>query len=658
MELGSVIGTTLRGVAAFSVFLLCSCETPEKQALRALEAAGIQPSGAALVEAVTAGDPATAALLVQARVHIGQRDSTGRTPLRIAVDTGDTETARLLIENGADPNSRAQDGHCILGIAAAEGRHDLLQPLIAAGARAESRTPDGERILVWALRGQAREFANLLVRTGADPNLTDAGGGHGPLHLALRNGWHSELPNWVAAGADPDLPDGDGLTPLVFAASNKDLALLSVLLDSGADPNLTGATGESACHAALRGKWRDGLARLAYSGADWNLPDADGQAPLDMALRDGDRETVTFLLAQGTIPAAGDWNRWLRHCLVRLDIHTARLLLRHGVPAGSGAPLVEAAAAAGSGTFIKLFLDYGLAPGRSLEIACHLGDSMNARLLLACGVSARHGPAPFTGSPLAAALRLGDDGLAALLLDLGADPNVRLPEGQLPLHLAVVKGSHRTVMRLIAGGADVNAPLRHPVDPSFIAQVRPGVMRWALKNDENITPLMISADAGDLETSHALLRAGANQSVWTRKSKIWPINFASRRNDIKMMRVLLGQDPENEERHIVISLSEQRARMYDAAGNEIFTTRVSTGKKGFATPKGEFVITNKYRDWTSTLYDAKMPHFQRLSCSDFGFHAGVVPGYPASHGCIRMPPADAARLFRMTRTGDRVRIVP
>jgi len=204
----------------------------------------------------------------------------------------------------------------------------------------------------------------------------------------------------------------------------------------------------------------------------------------------------------------------------------------------------------------------------------------------------------------------------------------------------------------------VNAPLRHPVDPAFSAQVRPGVMRWALKNDENITPLMISADAGDLETTHALLRAGANQSVWTRKSKIWPINFASRRNDIKMMRLLLGQDPENEERHIVISLSEQRARMYDAAGNEIFNTRVSTGKKGFATPKGEFVITNKYRDWTSTIYDAKMPHFQRLSCSDFGFHAGAVPGYPASHGCIRMPPADAARLFGMTRTGDRVRIVP
>jgi ankyrin repeat protein len=658
VEFGRVIGYLIRGASAASLIFLCSCETPEKQALKALEAAGIEPNGASLVEAVTARDSATAALLIQARVHIGQRDATGRTPLRIAVDVGDVATARLLLENGANPNALAEDGHSILGLAAVTGLHDLLEPLIAAGAPAKCLTPEGERLLVWALREQARDLAELLVRSGAAPNLPIPATGHAPLHLALRNGWHSDLPVWIAAGADPNLPDGDGRTPLALAARNQDLEQLSALLDCGADPNLTGSSGESACHAALQGKWRDGLARLARSGADWDLPDADGQKPLETALRDGDRETVAFLLAEGTTPAPDDWNRWLRHCLLRRDLHTARILLRHGTPAGSGAPLVEAAAAAGSGTFIKLFLDHGLAPGRALEITCHRGDSMNARLLLACGVSARHGPAPFTGSPLAEAIRHGNDGLAALLLDAGADPNVRLPEGQLPLHLAVVKGCHRTVMRLIAGGADVNAPLRHPVDPAFIAHVRPGVMRWALKNDENITPLMISADAGDLETSHALLRAGASQSVWTRKTKIWPINFASRREDIKMMRALLGQDPENEERHIVISLSEQRARMFDAAGNEIFSTRVSTGKKGFATPKGEFVITNKYRDWTSTLYDAKMPHFQRLSCSDFGFHAGVVPGYPASHGCIRMPPADAARLFKMTRTGDRVKIVP
>ena len=53
-----------------------------------------------------------------------------------------------------------------------------------------------------------------------------------------------------------------------------------------------------------------------------------------------------------------------------------------------------------------------------------------------------------------------------------------------------------------------------------------------------------------------------------------------------------------------------------------------------------------------------MPYFQRLSCSDFGLHQGNVPGYPASHGCIRVPEGNAAKLFAMTEAGDRVRILP
>jgi lipoprotein-anchoring transpeptidase ErfK/SrfK len=53
-----------------------------------------------------------------------------------------------------------------------------------------------------------------------------------------------------------------------------------------------------------------------------------------------------------------------------------------------------------------------------------------------------------------------------------------------------------------------------------------------------------------------------------------------------------------------------------------------------------------------------MPCFQRLSCSDFGFHQGHVPGYPASHGCIRVPPGNAQKLFALTELGDRVEIRP
>lgn len=109
---------------------------------------------------------------------------------------------------------------------------------------------------------------------------------------------------------------------------------------------------------------------------------------------------------------------------------------------------------------------------------------------------------------------------------------------------------------------------------------------------------------------------------------------------------------------IILSLGEQRARVYDAEGNEIFSTKVSSGKGGYATRQGVFAITDKHRHHTSNIYHASMPYFQRLSCSDFGFHYGYVPGYPASHGCIRVPMDSAKKLFAMTEVGDKVTIQP
>ncbi len=109
---------------------------------------------------------------------------------------------------------------------------------------------------------------------------------------------------------------------------------------------------------------------------------------------------------------------------------------------------------------------------------------------------------------------------------------------------------------------------------------------------------------------------------------------------------------------MIIDLSEQQLVVLDEAGGEIFKTRVSSGKPGYDTPTGEFAITNRYRHWQSTIYHSSMPYFQRLSCSDFGFHQGYVPGRAASHGCVRLPSGQASKLFKLTELGDRVSIVP
>lgn len=102
---------------------------------------------------------------------------------------------------------------------------------------------------------------------------------------------------------------------------------------------------------------------------------------------------------------------------------------------------------------------------------------------------------------------------------------------------------------------------------------------------------------------------------------------------------------------MVISIDEQRAYVY-RNGLRIGVSTVSTGKKGKETPTGVFTILQKHKEHKSSLYDdAPMPFMQRLTWSGVALHAGNLPGYPASHGCVRLPYEFARRLFEVTTFG-------
>ncbi|MCC4244023.1 L,D-transpeptidase family protein [Stappia indica] len=105
---------------------------------------------------------------------------------------------------------------------------------------------------------------------------------------------------------------------------------------------------------------------------------------------------------------------------------------------------------------------------------------------------------------------------------------------------------------------------------------------------------------------------------------------------------------------ILVSLDDQKLEVYRGT-KLIETTRISSGKRGHGTPTGVFSILEKRRRHFSNLYNnAPMPYMQRLTWSGIALHEGVVPNYPASHGCIRMPRAFAQQLFSMTDRGAHV----
>jgi lipoprotein-anchoring transpeptidase ErfK/SrfK len=109
---------------------------------------------------------------------------------------------------------------------------------------------------------------------------------------------------------------------------------------------------------------------------------------------------------------------------------------------------------------------------------------------------------------------------------------------------------------------------------------------------------------------------------------------------------------------ISISIDQQKLRLYDANGLYA-ESPVSTGMRGHPTPMGVFSVIQKQKLHHSNIYSgAPMPFMQRITWSGIAIHAGVLPGYPASHGCIRMPMAFAMKMWNWTKMGARVVVTP
>jgi hypothetical protein len=107
----------------------------------------------------------------------------------------------------------------------------------------------------------------------------------------------------------------------------------------------------------------------------------------------------------------------------------------------------------------------------------------------------------------------------------------------------------------------------------------------------------------------------------------------------------------------VVSLNDQRVTIYDSEG-KILQSPVSSGATGYETPAGIYSVVQKKEVHASNVYeDGNMPFMQRITWTGIALHAGVLPGQPASHGCVRLPHAFAQQLFPLTDIGLRVIVV-
>src|SRR5262245_690112 len=158
---------------------------------------------------------------------------------------------------------------------------------------------------------------------------------------------------------------------------------------------------------------------------------------------------------------------------------------------------------------------------------------------------------------------------------------------------------------------------------------------------------------------HAGLAALAPAALATALLTLWgdcAVARSSREREAKHDDSVLSR-PAGQPLMAIVALGEQRVTIYDADGR-ILRAPVSTGQTGYETPAGVYSVIEKRAEHYSNLYDdASMPFMQRLTWSGIALHAGVLPGHPASHGCVRMPLGFAERLFQRTKLGMRVIVV-
>ncbi len=207
-----------------------------------------------------------------------------------------------------------------------------------------------------------------------------------------------------------------------------------------------------------------------------------------------------------------------------------------------------------------------------------------------------------TRRALIAALQAGKKEQIRLVLGKHSVPPT--PEGKkVPFLAYSIAGNNSSLFNtLLTCGADPNTVLPSHCDKDFLALLSSQSLRSYVEEDRNLTVVMLAAGLG-----------------------------------------------------LEISLGLQRVALVKN-GVPVYRTQCSTGRTGYSTKRGEFVITNKERNHRSTIYHVEMPYFMRLSCLDFGMHAGYVPNYPASHGCIRLPEEAARKFFSELPVGTLVTV--
>lgn len=379
-------------------------------------------------------DMASALIAAGANPRASNRD--GASPLFLACVNGSAPMIASLLQAGADPNAPfLLHGETPLMMAARSGSVAAVQALLDRGARVQTReTLRGTTALMWAAEQGHAPIVRLLLQHGADPTAQSK-----VLNPIQRRGLG------FARGAGPDLPRGPaigGVTALILAARQGELASVEALLAAGARVDQTSADGSSPLLVAVQNGFYEIARFLLEHGADPNLANRKGWTPLYLAVKNRNQETTAIPAPDtaGVLPFIRALLDRGAHPNLRIQADTE---VHQGMTAlwlkEAGATPLLRAALSGDLTVVRLLLAHGADP--LLPTFDH-----TTPLMVASGVGWADGMIhEHSEQETLQVIRL--------LLDAGADVNAANDHGITALHGAAYKGANQAVQLLVDRGA-------------------------------------------------------------------------------------------------------------------------------------------------------------------------------------------------------------